>query len=866
MPTGYEACLTEIAKASGIDMTPNEASSMLDQVLKEVERIRGERALGMGDAAAVAAQEIAERIKAAAAMDRLHALRNAAKREAVITRVRDEGGIKGAWRTIRSVMYWDARSPVSESIQGLWHGRSKQWQASMTNELRSAGLLQAARSGALDHQMSEAIWRANGGAPDPNVTISANAQKIADIIKPYLDNATNRLNAEGARIGNALDYVTHTNWNSRQLRRAAGAGATADEAFEAWWAKERPRMAEKTFDHLEPAPGQTQAEAEKEFGRRVFEATASGIHGIQPHLMGMLDEGSGQYIPPAFEGTRNIARGISQQRVIYWKDARSWADHMKEFGGGDGLYVQTMRTLDQSARKMALIHYLGTNPAASLNMIIRRVQEEYRSDLDGLARFNDRIQNLKNVMGRLDGTLNLPVNEARSNLTEILMAEEMASHLGAVSVTHIAAAPATVTSELVHHGVPRIVALGHTIRAVLGAIGARPISERQEILADAGAYAHSYNTAIAAKWKSDFGFPGFVSWAATNFMRMTGLNRVLDQFQGEGIKGVLMARLGRDAEKTLDQLPAEQAAILRKYRFDQVRSNGINGWDNLRSGPGTIAEGRRYITPSDAIEAEGLTPKERWELADSYLMYLNDAAEHATVTAGVRERAMAYQSSRPGDPFYVMARFIYQFKMWPIAAVHQILSRELFASLSKSQKAINIGWLLALSTMGGALRMMTKDAASGRPQRDYLNPTTLLAALAQGGGLGIYGDFLFGETNRMGAGIVSTALGPITADADRLVKLYQRFREDIDKNPGKAMQHMWPDLAHFAVGHVPFGNLVYLKGALDYLLWFHLYEAASPGWWERTNRRMQKEQGRTMAGYRPGGSIPWTPFGLGAGR
>lgn len=59
-------------------------------------------------------------------------------------------------------------------------------------------------------------------------------------------------------------------------------------------------------------------------------------------------------------------------------------------------------------------------------------------------------------------------------------------------------------------------------------------------------------------------------------------------------------------------------------------------------------------------------------------------------------------------------------------------------------------------------------------------------------------------------------------------------------------------------------NLIYLKGALDYLLWYHLFEAASPGWWQRTNRRLEKEQGRTMVGYNPGRPIPYTPFGIGA--
>jgi hypothetical protein len=70
------------------------------------------------------------------------------------------------------------------------------------------------------------------------------------------------------------------------------------------------------------------------------------------------------------------------------------------------------------------------------------------------------------------------------------------------------------------------------------------------------------------------------------------------------------------------------------------------------------------------------------------------------------------------------------------------------------------------------------------------------------------------------------------------------------------------DLLRLGTERVPFGNLIYLKGALDYLLWYHIYEAISPGWWERTNRRLQKEQGRTMVGYTPGGSIPFVPFGL----
>jgi hypothetical protein len=57
--------------------------------------------------------------------------------------------------------------------------------------------------------------------------------------------------------------------------------------------------------------------------------------------------------------------------------------------------------------------------------------------------------------------------------------------------------------------------------------------------------------------------------------------------------------------------------------------------------------------------------------------------------------------------------------------------------------------------------------------------------------------------------------------------------------------------------------VTYLKGALDYLLWYHLYEAASPSRWERTKSRLAKERACVMAGYRPSSTIPQTPRVIG---
>jgi hypothetical protein len=206
--------------------------------------------------------------------------------------------------------------------------------------------------------------------------------------------------------------------------------------------------------------------------------------------------------------------------------------------------------------------------------------------------------------------------------------------------------------------------------------------------------------------------------------------------------------------------------------------------------------------------------------------------------------------------------------MWPAAAAMQLIGREIFLSTGKLDAANGIAFILGMSVLSGYARMWVNDKASGRPPRDPTNPGTLLAAMAQGGGLGIWGDYIFGETNRLGGGMASTALGPAGSDITGVLDLYQQWKADsTSRDPkvqNKALERLWPELAHGFVRHVPFANLIYLKGALDYMLWYHLYEAASPGWWARTNKRLIKEQGRPMAGYEPGGAIPWTPAAIGS--
>ena len=118
-------------------------------------------------------------------------------------------------------------------------------------------------------------------------------------------------------------------------------------------------------------------------------------------------------------------------------------------------------------------------------------------------------------------------------------------------------------------------------------------------------------------------------------------------------------------------------------------------------------------------------------------------------------------------------------------------------------------------------------------------PTFLAsAAFLQGGGAGIYGDFIFGEMrNRFGGGVLNTVAGPVFGTAEDIMDIYGRVKAG-DDAAAKAFR--------VAVNNTPFLNMFYTRMALDYLLLYNIQEQLNPGYLRRMERRIEKENGQTF--------------------
>ena len=223
-----------------------------------------------------------------------------------------------------------------------------------------------------------------------------------------------------------------------------------------------------------------------------------------------------------------------------------------------------------------------------------------------------------------------------------------------------------------------------------------------------------------------------------------------------------------------------------------------------------------------------------------------DRMHHAVIEPSARTRAFMLRGTQPGTVPGELLRFIGQFKSFPVALIQMTLGREVYGrgydTLGDYLKRgtgdmLGLASFVALSTAMGYAAMSVKDLLRGKNPRPVDDPRTWAAAMVQGGGLGIYGDFLFGKFNRMGGTLTGAMAGPVAGLADTAADLWTRIRTGDD----------FAAVAfNAALQNTPFMSLFYTRTALDYLVLYKIQEALNPGFLRRMEKRAERENGQTF--------------------
>lgn len=823
-------CEQVVNKAAGRELSEQEMESLVTDMETTVRRIRAENeGISLEEAALKAAQELGNQEQLARVIEARNKALNtriAAQRLAFIRDSfpdRPDIGLS-AILVGRNEARTGSRASVSSEQFQL---RSK-YLSGLNHDLDKEGLVKFLASGSNDAEVADAMWRIGKGEPTTGLT--RESVRIAEIITKWQEAARLDANKAGAWVRKLPGYIARQGHDMMKIR-AAG--------FEEWRNSILPKLDASTFDGVADQEG---------FLRSVYDGLASGVHlsSEKPDWM------------KGFKGSQNVARKASQERVLHFKDGISWHEYNKQFGVGS-LREAIFGGLESSARNTGLMRILGTNPENMLRYLEDTIAEGLKGDEKALRAFTDRKRSINNELKEVNGQTNIPGSTSLARFGSTTRAIDSTIKLGGAMISSFNDL-ASNALELRYQGKNFMEALTESIHGRLKRYSA---PEQKEILSSLGVYADSMRDEILQRFSGDVTMPGKVARLQRQFFKLNGLNWWTDASRNTTAT-MISHWLANNSDSAYGALDSNLKRALDLHGIGEPEWSIYSRMDLKGS------EGRKFMTPDgiESIPDEAIAKyvsdrnvavndrsiaNARDELSDKLRGYILDRVMVAMTEPGARTRAFMKQGTQPGTAEGELLRFIGQYKSFTSSFMQQALGREVFGrgytpaklgesrwgsvsnALFKSGKGemVGLAQMFLWMTFFGYLSMQTKLMLKGQTPRPP-DAKTFLAAAAQGGGLGIFGDFLFGEANRFGNGPITSMAGPVAGNLDDVITLFQKARSG-DAKAGDAFR--------FAVDHTPFINLFWARPIMNYLFLNQLQESLTPGSLHRYEQNIRKNQG-----------------------
>ena len=816
------------AKAAGRELNEDEMVELVGDLQARIKQLQAtDGMLGLEEAAMRAADEMGNQVKLAAVIEKRNALLNARRRAELV------GYIRSTWSDrpdlgLESFLVGTnvARTGARRSVAAEQKQLSQAYIAGFLNDIEKEGLLPFLTRGDLDQDIADALWRM--GMDKPLDGLSKEAHGIARIMQKYQETARIDANRAGAFIRKLPGYVVRQSHDPYKIQRAG---------FKQWRDEILPLLDERTFEAGSDVDG---------FLLATYNGLVSGVH---------LKVSTGQ--PDGFKGPRNLAKKVSAERVLHFKDGLAWDQYNKVYGAGS-LREAFLGGLDRSGDSTGMMRRLGTNPESNWNAALDELQNDLKNDPDGLRKFQqDRNGLLKTRFSEIDGTSRMAVNHVGARVASNLRAWQSMAKLGGAVISAVTDLP-VAASEMRYQGKGMLSSMGTLIGGMIK--GKKP-AEQREILSTLGVFFDSVRGEVVSKFSADDTLGGKMSRAQQLFFKLNGLTWWTDTMRSTAAL-MMSHHLAYNRTLAWGKMNQDLQRTLELFDIDAGK------WDLLRSTPAKEADGREYMSTQgiDSIPEEDLagylTSKGRTvndaaigelreELRGSLRSYITDRASYAVIEPDARTRAIMRRGTQPGTIAGELLRFVGQFKAFPVAVLQKSIGRELYGrgykpsaygagvgrELMQSMRSGNgeklgVAQLMLWTTLFGYGAMSLKDIVKGREPRPADDPKTWIAAMLQGGALGLYGDFLFGEANRFGGGLTQSLSGPTLGLIDGGYDLFARMRDGDDAAAASF---------RFAIQNTPFANLFYTRTAMDYLFLHSVQEALNPGALRRMERRIEKE-------------------------
>lgn len=698
----------------------------------------------------------------------------------------------------------------------------------------------------LENVVREAYGEATGDAA---------AQAIA---KAWLDTADwmrELFNAEGGAIGKLARWGMPAS-HDRALLMKAG--------VDKWIADITPRLDLAAMkNHLTGAP-MTAADLRTSLEWIHKNITTDGWH---------EREASSQRV-----GLGKLSNQRAEGRFLIFKSADDWMAYARDYGAGDNAMGIMMNHLRGMADDVAAMQVLGPNPDAMLAYLQNFVtkQATLKAAQDPNAIWPDRARITGREMAK-DGNWASTVNPEDYAREAVTLTREMwdlfrgstgvvnhrsAATFGAIRNLNVASKLGSATlsamSDIGNQQIARAFSGLPVMKAWGDYLAQFKAGNREEaltagIILDTAAHtmmreARMFGGMDGPQW-SQFLADRTITWSGLGAFTQAGRNAFGLAMMGE-------LRLRADLAKAA--LPRALKRTLDRYGISDA------DWDAIRA----VRVNDRFLKPTDVFDAMKAAGREAEQIGERFLEMITMESEYSTPQGTLRHQALAYGGIKRGTWKGESWRSMMQFKMFGLTVAGlqvERIAQEMAERGGLRGAGYAVTFLIA-TTLYGALSQQLKAIAAGKDPRPMHGEKALEfwgASLLQGGGLGIYGDFLSSSQARTGAGFAETIAGPTGSLVGSIGAMGpgnvgQFFRGE-KTNAGR-------EAVRLIGQNTPGGSLWYSRLAYEHLVLDTLQRWADPEADRAFARRMQqqrKTQGNEFW-WRPGERTPGRAPNLGA--
>lgn len=676
-------------------------------------------------------------------------------------------------------------------------------------------LLFDAENPAMTQDLAREIFNQANGATGNQI-----AQKAAKVWLDQIENMRTRFNGAGGDVGK-LDYGYLPQPHDQALVRGKG-----DAAARQKWVQDTLPLLDRGRYRMEDGALMTDQQLAGVLDSAWETLATGGINKLEPGKSG---------------GSGAKANAGSESRVIHFKDADGYLAYMAQYGGGS-MYDAMLGHIGGMTRDIALVERYGPNPNTQMALQFDLSAKADMRDVGDLPRsFGFKPQAYWDlVSGKTGMAVNGNLAQVAQNLRNVQVFGKLA---GAVlsSMTDMATYFTTTGFNKLSY---------YEALKNIGKVAGD--SETRDFLTMHGIIADSMISNLN-RWSGDNIKNNWSGRLANSTMKLSLMNAWTDTMR-RAFSLTMMGGLAKMSKTEWNALAASDRLHMTKKGITEA------DWQVIRKGQLTDYEGGQFLTP-ESIRASGDARAN--EVVAKVLGLITDESEYAVINPDLATKVAASGGAiQRGTARGELARSVMQFKSFPVAMISRHWRRMLDMKApdggpAYANRLAYAGAMAVSLTALGGVAYQSKQIVQGKDPVDMTTDKFWIRAAAQGGGLGIVGDFVLTDPTANPGDATSNAakslLGPTFGSASDLV-MKLGVENFYQAKAGKET-HAGAEAFRLARSHLPYINLWYGKAAFDHMGLHALQENLSPGYLGKMQKRARKDWNQEYF-WKPGTGMP----------